>query len=46
MQEVNQRLQAARFTGEAGGGQVKVTVDGRGEIVGVKFDPAVVSPAT
>jgi hypothetical protein len=44
MQQVNDRLQAARFTGEAGGGQVKVVVDGRGEIVSLKFDPAVVQP--
>lgn len=42
MQEMNERLQAARFTGEAGGGQVRVTVDGRGELVSVKIDPAIV----
>ena len=42
MQDVNERLQAARFTGEAGGGQVRVVVDGRGEIVSLKFDPATV----
>lgn len=42
MQEMQQRVQAARFTGEAGGGQVKVTVDGRGDIQGVKIDPQLV----
>ncbi len=41
-QQMNERLQAARFTGESGGGQVKATVDGRGELVAVKLDPALV----
>jgi len=43
MAEMNQRLQEARFAGEAGGGQVKTTVDGRGEIVSLKIDPALVT---
>ncbi len=42
MEQVNARLQAARFTGDAGGGQVRATVDGRGELVSVKIDPALV----
>lgn len=42
MQEMGQRLQAVRITGEAGGGQVKAIVDGRGELVGVKIEPALV----
>jgi nucleoid-associated protein EbfC len=42
MQAANQRLQAARFVGESGGGQVKATVDGRGEMVTLKIDPALV----
>ena len=42
MQEASQRLQAARFTGQAGGGQVQATVDGRGEMVSVRIDPALV----
>jgi DNA-binding YbaB/EbfC family protein len=40
--QMNERLQAARFTGESGGGQVKATVDGRGELISLKIDPAVV----
>ena len=43
MQEMNQRLQAARHDGEAGGGQVKATVDGRSELVSLKIDPALVA---
>jgi nucleoid-associated protein EbfC len=42
MQQMNERLQAARFQGEAGGGQVQATVDGRGELLGVKIDPQLV----
>ncbi len=41
--QMNERLQAARFTGESGGGQVKATVDGRGELVSLKLDPALVT---
>lgn len=42
MQAMQERLKEARYVGEAGGGQVKTTVDGRGEIVEVKLDPATV----
>lgn len=42
MQDMNERLQAARFVGEAGGGQVQATVDGRGEMVALKIDPVLV----
>jgi DNA-binding YbaB/EbfC family protein len=43
MKSMQERLAAARFVGEAGAGQVRATVDGRGELVGLKIDPA--SPA-
>lgn len=36
---LNERLAAARFTAEAGGGQVRATVDGRGELIALKIDP-------
>ncbi len=42
VEAMQQRLAAARFAGEAGGGQVKATVDGRGELVGIKIDPGLV----
>ena len=42
MKEMNARLEAARYVGEAGGGQVKATVDGRSELVALKIDPALV----
>lgn len=41
-QQMNERLQAARFAGEAAGGQVCATVDGRGELVNVRIDPVLV----
>ena len=40
--QMNERLQAARFTGEAGGGQVRATTDGRGDLVSIHIDPALV----
>ncbi|MDX2198025.1 MAG: YbaB/EbfC family nucleoid-associated protein [Phycisphaerae bacterium] len=40
MKEAQQRLAAARFVGEAGAGQVRATVDGKGEMVGIKIEPA------
>lgn len=42
MQALHERLKATRHLGEAAGGQVQATVDGRGEILGVKIDPALV----
>jgi DNA-binding YbaB/EbfC family protein len=42
MEAMQQRLAAARFSGQAGGGQVTATVDGRGDLVGIKLDPALV----
>jgi len=42
MQAMQERLQAARYVGEAGGGQVRATVDGRGELVSIKLEPATV----
>jgi len=43
MQAAQERLAAARYAGEAGGGQVRATVDGKGEIVELKLDPEIVS---
>ncbi len=42
MQAMQERLQAARYVGEAGGGQVRATVDGRGELVSLKLEPATI----
>lgn len=39
-----QKLIATEVHGEAGGGLVKVTVMGSGEVVAVKIDPKVVDP--
>ena len=36
-------LAEMRFTGESGGGSVKVEVDGRGQAHGVQLDPSVVA---
>lgn len=40
--QVQARLAAARIEGEAGAGQVRATVDGRGELIQVRIEPALV----
>ena len=42
MKGIQERLGAARYVGEAGGGQVRATVDGRGELVQIKLEPPTV----
>ncbi len=42
MKGMQERLAAARYVGEAGGGQVRATVDGKGELIEVKLEPATV----
>ncbi|MCC6360164.1 MAG: YbaB/EbfC family nucleoid-associated protein [Phycisphaerales bacterium] len=39
MKDMQERLGALRFVGDAGAGQVQATVDGRGEPVSLKIDP-------
>jgi len=43
MEQMNERLKAARFAGEAGGEQVRATVDGKGELISLKIDPNTVA---
>lgn len=40
MQDLQARLAEARFVGEAGGGQVRATVDGRAELISIRIEPA------
>ncbi len=42
LKDMQARMAAARFTGEAGGGQVRATVDGKGEIQSITIDPELV----
>jgi len=42
VQEMQARLSEARFVGEAGGGQVRATVDGKGELVQMRIDPVLI----
>lgn len=42
MEQMNERLSAARFQGDAGGGQVRATMDGKGELVSLKIEPSLV----
>jgi nucleoid-associated protein EbfC len=39
MAELQQELANRRFDGDAGGGLIRATVDGRGTLVAVKIDP-------
>ncbi len=45
MQEMQEQLTRLEMTGEAGAGLVRVTLNGKGEMRGVKIDPKVVDPA-
>lgn len=45
MQDMNARLEAAQFVGEAGGGQVRATVNGKGELAALKIEPGLVQGA-
>lgn len=44
LMEAQQHLANAEVHGQAGGGLVKVTVKGSGEVVAVRIDPQVVDP--
>jgi len=43
MQEVQERLERAEVTGVSGGGMVSVTLNGKGEMRGLKIDPSLLS---
>ena len=40
MQEMQERLAAVEISGEAGAGMVSVTLNGKGEMRGIKIDPS------
>ena len=44
MQEMQTRLAEHEVSGAAGGGMVQVTMNGKGELRGVKIDPTLVDP--
>ncbi len=44
IQRAQEELDSAELVGEAGGGTVKVTVNGKKVVKGVKFDASVVDP--
>lgn len=44
MAEMQDRLGEAEITGAAGGGMVTCTLNGKGELKGVKIDPSLVDP--
>jgi len=45
MEEMQARLQTMELTGEAGAGMVRVTLNGKGEMRGLRIDPKIVDPA-
>lgn len=44
MMQAQEELKQARVNGSAGGGMVTATVNGQGELVGIKLTPEVVNP--
>jgi len=45
LMEAQEELAATEVHGEAGGGLVRITMKGSGEVVGVSIDPKVVDPS-
>jgi hypothetical protein len=44
MAEMQERLAETEVTGASGGGMIQVTLNGKGEMRGVRIDPALVDP--
>ncbi len=44
MAEVQQHLEAAEISGQAGGGMVEVTLSGKGAMRGLKIEPSLIDP--
>jgi DNA-binding YbaB/EbfC family protein len=44
MQDLQSEIAALEVTGAAGGGLVKVTVDGKGGVKGIRIDPSLAKP--
>lgn len=44
LQEAQQQIAATQVSGQAGGGLVQVTLNGTGEVLGIRIDPQVVDP--
>ncbi len=44
MKELQERLDATEYTGEAGSGLVKATVTGKHDVVAIKIDPNAIDP--
>ena len=45
MAELQTELERTEMTGQAGGGMVKVTLNGKGDMRAIKIDPKLVNPA-
>jgi hypothetical protein len=45
MAEMQAKLEAVEISGAAGGGMVTVTLNGKGELRGIKIDPTLADPA-
>jgi hypothetical protein len=45
MAEMQAELERVEMTGQAGGGMVKVTLNGKGEMRAIKIDPKLIDPA-
>ncbi len=44
MQQMQEELAAMEIGGEAGGGMVRVTLNGKGELKGLRIDPSLMKP--
>lgn len=44
MADLQQEMEDLEVAGEAGGGMVKVTLNGKGKMLGMKIDPSLIDP--
>ena len=44
MAEIQAQLEAVEMTGVAGGGMIAVTLDGKGDVKGIKIDKSLIDP--
>ena len=45
MQEMQAKLEAVEMVGESGAGLVRVTLNGKGDLRGIKIDPKLIDPS-
>lgn len=45
MQKVQEEIANSEYEGSAGGGMIKVKINGKGEVISLKIDPSLIDPS-